>query len=79
MVGDCSVPFYLMRPKEKINPAEYPADSNIEISGLEEAIRNTQNSITNNSYDKLELSSHLEGLRRQLAKARENQVIKGKK
>ncbi|MDO8495933.1 MAG: hypothetical protein Q7S43_00565 [bacterium] len=68
-----------MKPKEKINPAEYPADSNREISGLEEAIRNTQNSITNDRHDKSELNSHLEGLRRQLVKARENQRTKGKK
>lgn len=79
MVEDSSILFYLMKPKERVNPAKYPANSNTEISGLEEAIRNTQNSIIGGKYDESELVSHLEGLRRQLAKTRENQIIKEKK
>lgn len=76
MAENFNMPFYLMKSNEKFNPADYPADSNVEISGLEEAIRNTQESIANNKHDTLELSLHLAGLKRGLKKARENKKKK---
>ena len=79
VINDFSIPFYLMQSKEKTNPSEYPTDSNDEIYGLEEAIRNTERGIVDGKYDKSELNSHLEGLKQQLAKTRESQRTKGKK
>lgn len=78
MVKDTSVPFYFMKSNEKPNPnpAEYPTDSNKEISGLEEAIRNTERSVADGEYDRSELDQHLGGLKRQLAKAIENKKRK---
>ena len=72
MATDSNIPFYLMGTKEKSNPAEYPTDSNEEISGLEEAIKNTEKSLAEDKYDKSELEFHLKGLRRQLEIAKEN-------
>lgn len=81
MIKETSIPFYLMTSNEKpnSNPAEYPADSNTEISGLQEAIRNTEKGIADGKYDRLELDQHLEGLRRQLVKAIENKKRKEKR
>lgn len=80
MVQEISLPFYLMKSKEIIdNPAKYPDDPCVEISGLEEAIRNTEKSIADGKYDRLELGEHLKGLRRQLVKAIENKKRKEKR
>lgn len=78
MVKETSVSFYLMKSNEKPNPnpAEYPTDSNREISGLEEAIRNTERSIADGKYDRSELNQHLGSLKQQLAKAIENKKRK---
>lgn len=74
MVKETNLPFYLMKSNEKPkpNPAEYPIDLNREISGLEEAIRNTERSIAEGKYDRSELDQHLGRLKQQLAKAIEN-------
>lgn len=74
MVKETSVPFYLMISKEIIgNPAKYPDDPHVEISGLEEAIRNTEKSLTNYKKDgsnTSELDFHLAKLKQQLEKAK---------
>jgi len=62
------VPFY-MKFNQK-NPAEYPSDLNEEIKGFEEAIRNTEKSITDGKYTESEIRNHLEGLKSALEKAK---------
>lgn len=74
MVRETNLPFYLMKSKEIIdNPAKYPDDPYVEISGLEEAIRNTEKSIINYKKDgssTSELDFHLAKLKQQLEKAK---------
>jgi len=75
MTKDYSVPFYLMDSKRRTNSDKWPDNKSEAIAGLEEAVRNTENKLSDYRKDganTFELEFHLQVLKNKIESLRKN-------